>query len=52
KAVRSNVAIVSAHTNLDCAVDGLNSWLASLLKVEQDVPLQPVAGQYLKLIVY
>lgn len=51
-AVRSGVAIISAHTNLDCAVDGLNSWLASRLGVEQNVPLQPVAGNYLKLVVY
>jgi dinuclear metal center YbgI/SA1388 family protein len=51
-AVRSGVAIISAHTNLDCAVDGLNSWLALRLGVEQNVPLQPVAGNYLKLVVY
>jgi dinuclear metal center YbgI/SA1388 family protein len=51
-AARDGVAIISAHTNLDCAVDGLNSWLAELLGVQQDSPLQPVAGDYLKLVVF
>lgn len=51
-AVRDEVAIVSAHTNLDCAVDGLNSWLAARLGVQHAVPLQPVDGDYLKLIVF
>ncbi len=51
-AVRDGVAIISAHTNLDCAVDGLNSWLAGRLGVLQSAPLQPVAGDYLKLIVF
>jgi dinuclear metal center YbgI/SA1388 family protein len=46
------VAIISAHTNLDCAVDGLNSWLAERLGVQQNVPLQPVVGDYLKLVVF
>jgi dinuclear metal center YbgI/SA1388 family protein len=50
--MRDGVAIISAHTNLDCAVDGLNSWLAMRLGVQQSVPLQPVAGDYLKLIVF
>jgi len=51
-AVRDDVAIISAHTNLDCAVDGLNSWLAQKMGVEQAVPLQAVAGDYLKLVVF
>lgn len=51
-AIRDGVAIVSAHTNLDCAVDGLNSWLAEKLGVQQSVPLQAVAGDYLKLVVF
>ena len=51
-AVRDGVAIVSAHTNLDSAVDGLNSWLAKKLGVEQPLPLQTLAGDYLKLIVF
>lgn len=51
-AVRSGVAVISTHTNLDCAVDGLNSWLAALLGVAQSTPLQPSAGDYLKLVVF
>lgn len=51
-AVRDGVAIISAHTNLDCAVDGLNSWLAAKLGVKQSTPLQPITGDYLKLIVF
>ena len=51
-AVRDDVAIISAHTNLDCAVDGLNSWLAQKVGVEQAIPLQAVAGDYLKLVVF
>jgi len=51
-AVRDDVAIISAHTNLDCAVDGLNSWLAQKMGVEQAVPLQAVDGDYLKLVVF
>ncbi len=51
-AVRDNVAIISAHTNLDCAVDGLNSWLAECLGVQQSAPLQSISGDYLKLIVF
>jgi dinuclear metal center YbgI/SA1388 family protein len=51
-AARAGVAIISAHTNLDCAVDGLNSWLAARLGVQQNTPLQPVVGDYLKLVVF
>jgi dinuclear metal center YbgI/SA1388 family protein len=51
-AVRDDIAIISAHTNLDCAVDGLNSWLAEKMGVEQAIPLQTVAGDYLKLVVF
>ena len=51
-AARDGVAIISAHTNLDCAIDGLNSWLAERLGVQQNLPLQPVVGDYLKLVVF
>jgi len=51
-AVRSGVAIISAHTNLDCAADGLNRWLAERLGVQDSLPLQPIDGDYLKLIVF
>ena len=51
-AVHSGISVISAHTNLDCAEDGLNSWLARQLEVLAPVPLQPVAGEYLKLVVF
>jgi len=51
-AVHSGVSVISAHTNLDCAEDGLNSWLALKFGVQTPVPLQPVAGNYLKLVVF
>jgi dinuclear metal center YbgI/SA1388 family protein len=51
-AIREGIAIISAHTNLDCAVDGLNRWLAERLGVEHSVPLQPSSGDYLKLVVF
>lgn len=51
-AVRDGIAIISAHTNLDCAAEGLNSWLATRLGVHQSLPLQSVAGDYLKLAVF
>ena len=52
QAVQSGVAVLSAHTNLDSAEDGLNSWLAGQLDVHAPEPLQPVAGEYLKLVVF
>lgn len=51
-AIRSGVAIISAHTNLDSAAEGLNHWLATELGVAQAVPLQPASGDYLKLVVF
>jgi len=51
-AVRDGVAVISAHTNLDCAADGLNSWLATRLGVQESLPLKSVAGDYLKLVVF
>jgi dinuclear metal center YbgI/SA1388 family protein len=52
QAVRSGVAVISVHTNLDSAADGLNRWLAELLGVERSEPLQPAPGNFLKLVVY
>jgi len=52
RAVQEGVAIVSAHTNLDCAVVGLNSWLAETLGVHDNVPLMQSSGDYLKVVVF
>jgi dinuclear metal center YbgI/SA1388 family protein len=52
QAVRNNVAIIAAHTNLDVAADGLNHWLARCLKLADAMPLQPVNGNLFKLVVF
>jgi dinuclear metal center YbgI/SA1388 family protein len=52
RAVREGVAIVSAHTNLDCAANGINDWLAAALGLEKTVPLQTGGGDLLKLVVF
>ncbi|MCK9172222.1 MAG: Nif3-like dinuclear metal center hexameric protein [Desulfuromonas thiophila] len=52
-AIRDQIAIVCAHTNLDRAADGLNDWLAAHLQLEQVEVLQPLSpGYLLKLVVY
>ncbi len=53
QAIKNGIAIVSAHTNLDRAADGLNDWLATRLGVQSGVPLEPPqSGAYYKLVVY
>ncbi len=52
-AIKNDIAVISAHTNLDRAADGLNDWLAERLGVNDAVPLEkPLDGQFYKLIVY
>ncbi len=52
-AIRNNLAIISVHTNLDHASDGLNDWLATTLHLRDFQPLlRPKAGELLKLVVY
>jgi dinuclear metal center YbgI/SA1388 family protein len=52
-AIRNNLGIISAHTNLDHASDGLNDWLATTLQLRTYQPLlRPKAGALLKLVVY
>lgn len=52
RAVREGIAIVSAHTNLDCGANGINDWLATALGVEKAEPLKPGGGDLLKLVVF
>ncbi len=40
-AVKADVAVVAAHTNLDAAPDGLNDHLATAIGLDQWRPLQP-----------
>ena len=53
QAIKENISIVSAHTNLDRAADGLNDWLARRLGVMDVIPLErPESGYFYKLVVY
>ena len=53
QAIKQNISIVSAHTNLDRAADGLNDWLAQRLGVKDVIPLErPEGGYFYKLVVY
>lgn len=53
RAIRNGIAVISAHTNLDRAADGLNDWLAERLGLEEMTPLERVAdGDLIKLVVY
>ncbi|RLB71562.1 MAG: Nif3-like dinuclear metal center hexameric protein [Deltaproteobacteria bacterium] len=53
QAIKGNISIVSAHTNLDRAADGLNDWLARRLGVMDVIPLErPESGYFYKLVVY
>ncbi len=53
QAIKNDIAVVSAHTNLDRAKDGLNDWLAARLGLTQVAPLErPESGHFLKLVVF
>lgn len=53
RAIRSGIAVVSAHTNLDRAADGLNDWLAERLELSGTQPLErPKSGEFYKLVVF
>ncbi len=53
RAVREGIAVLSAHTNLDCGIDGLNDWLAVCLGVNHAQPLAGGReGGLLKLVVF
>jgi len=51
-ALRHDLAIIAAHTNLDRAADGLNDWLATRLGLQQAVPLEAPEGLLFKLAVF
>ncbi len=53
RAIRNNIAVLSAHTNLDRVADGLNDWLASRLGLADTRPLEPPqSGSFYKLVVF
>ena len=53
RAIRSGIAILSAHTNLDRVADGLNDWLAVRLGLTDCQPLEaPQPGNFYKLVMF
>ncbi|MDY0212245.1 MAG: Nif3-like dinuclear metal center hexameric protein [Desulfuromonadaceae bacterium] len=52
-ALRHNISIVCAHTNLDSGTNGLNDWLAATLQLTEPQILQPSdQDRFFKLVVY
>ncbi len=52
-AIQNNIAIASAHTNLDRVADGLNDWLATTLELSDFKPLEkPLTEGFAKIVVY
>lgn len=52
KAIRNNIAIYSAHTNLDNIQGGVNTKIADLIGLQQQRILQPVKSQLCKLVTF
>ena len=52
RAITAKIAIIAAHTNLDCGADGLNDWLAAKLGIKEVVPLKSGNLPLYKLVVY
>jgi dinuclear metal center YbgI/SA1388 family protein len=52
KAVREDIAVYSAHTNLDAAVEGINGSFANLLNLSERSVLQPAGPEPFKMVVY
>jgi dinuclear metal center YbgI/SA1388 family protein len=53
RAIRNGIAVVSVHTNLDRAADGLNDWLAERVGLIETRPLErPKSGSLYKLVVF
>jgi dinuclear metal center YbgI/SA1388 family protein len=52
RALRQGIAVISAHTNLDRAKEGLNDWLAERFGLQQTTPLEQSISDLLKLVVF
>jgi dinuclear metal center YbgI/SA1388 family protein len=52
RAIRSGIAIYSAHTNVDAVIGGVNSAMASRLGLVKQRILAPMEGQLKKLVVF
>lgn len=51
-AIKSNIAIASAHTNLDNVADGVNGKIAAKLGLTDVRVLAPKSGMFRKIVVY
>ena len=52
KAIKNDIAIYAAHTNLDSVTGGVNSKICEKLQLENCKILQPVANQLKKLVTF
>lgn len=52
KAVKNDIAIYAAHTNLDFAAGGVNAKICEKLKLREASVLQPVKGKLKKLVTF
>jgi dinuclear metal center YbgI/SA1388 family protein len=52
KAIKNNIAIYAAHTNLDSVTGGVNSKICEKLGLQNCKILQPVKGQLKKLVTF
>ncbi len=52
KAIRENINILSAHTNLDNSFAGVNNMICQKLKLERTGILSPLEGKLVKLVVF
>ncbi|MDD3789485.1 MAG: Nif3-like dinuclear metal center hexameric protein [Petrimonas sp.] len=52
KAIKNDICVYAAHTNLDNAQDGVNYKLAGMLGLQQVRVLSPQKGQLLKLVTF
>ncbi len=52
KAIKNDIAIYAAHTNLDSVTGGVNSKICEKLQLKNCTVLQPAQGQLKKLITY
>ena len=52
KAIRNNIAIYSAHTNLDAVKQGVNAKIAEKLRLHNTEALHPIENDLLKLVTF
>jgi dinuclear metal center YbgI/SA1388 family protein len=52
KAIQNNIAIYSAHTNLDAVNNGVNAKIAQKIGLTNLKPLSPIHGDILKLVTF